>query len=180
MIRLNLGCGNKLLEGYINVDKPGNYSGKKPDVEADIRSLPFEDEYADEILAVHVIEHFYLWEVEDVLKEWHRVLKPLGTLILELPDFEKIIHFFGQAPRLSYKQITALWWGLYGDPRYRDPDMCHKWAYTFEDMKEILSVVGFTDIQKQEARYHVPARDMRIQARKESKVWIPSPNVLTT
>jgi hypothetical protein len=48
-IKLNLGCGDKILEGYVNVDMSDNYSKKKPDVEADVRALPFENEYADEV-----------------------------------------------------------------------------------------------------------------------------------
>ena len=58
MIRLNLGCGDKILENYINVDVASERKGKKPDVISDIRKLTFDDNYADEILSVHVIEHF--------------------------------------------------------------------------------------------------------------------------
>ena len=70
MIRLNLGCGDKILENYINVDVASERKGKKPDVISDIRKLTFDDNYADEILSVHVIEHFWRWEVSDILKEW--------------------------------------------------------------------------------------------------------------
>jgi predicted SAM-dependent methyltransferase len=57
MIKLNLGCGDKILPGYINVDVASERKGKKPDVISDIRKLTFDDNYADEILSVHVIEH---------------------------------------------------------------------------------------------------------------------------
>ena len=86
-IKLNLGCGDKLLEGYVNVDLVEDRSGVKPDVNCDLRNLSvFESDYADEILSVHVIEHFWRWEVEQVLSEWVRVLKPGGKLILECPN----------------------------------------------------------------------------------------------
>ena len=59
-IKLNLGCGDKLLEGYINVDLVEDRSGVKPDVNCDLRNLSvFESDYADEILSVHVVEHFW-------------------------------------------------------------------------------------------------------------------------
>ena len=93
-VKLNLGCGRRILEGYTNVDLPGNHSGIKPDVEADLRKLPFPDEHADEIMAVHVIEHFYVWEVMSVLDEWKRVLKTGGKIILELPNLMSILKFF--------------------------------------------------------------------------------------
>ena len=60
MVRLNLGCGDKILEGHINVDVASERVGKLPDVVCDIRKLDnFPDNFADEILAVHVVEHFW-------------------------------------------------------------------------------------------------------------------------
>ena len=83
MKKLNLGCGDKILPGYINVDVAEARLGKKPDVLCDLRKLtPFEDQSVDEILSVHVVEHFWRWEVVDILKEWVRVLKPGGKLVI--------------------------------------------------------------------------------------------------
>lgn len=45
-VRLNLGCGDKILEGYANIDV------------ASERAKKFLDNSADEILAAHVVEHF--------------------------------------------------------------------------------------------------------------------------
>ena len=77
-LRLNLGCGDKILPGYVNVDVVEARAGMKPDVVCDLRNLsPFASDSADEILSVHVVEHFWRWEVADILREWVRVLKPL-------------------------------------------------------------------------------------------------------
>jgi predicted SAM-dependent methyltransferase len=63
VVRLNLGCGDKILEGYTNVDVAPERAGKLPDIICDIRKLDkFSDNFADEILAVHVVEHFWRWE----------------------------------------------------------------------------------------------------------------------
>ena len=113
-IKLNLGCGDKLLEGYINVDLVEDRSGVKPDVNCDLRNLSvFESDYADEILSVHVVEHFWRWEVEQVLSEWVRVLKPGGKLILECPnlisaceEFLKAIQCDGYPDRHDYAQLN--------------------------------------------------------------------------
>ena len=69
MVKLNLGCGDKILPGYVNVDTVTSRAGKQPDVNADIRDLrKIKSSVADEILAVNVVEHFYYWEVIPLLK----------------------------------------------------------------------------------------------------------------
>ena len=63
-IKLNLGCGDKILLGYINIDAQEEIKGKKPDLVADATKLDkFADNSVDEILTVHVIEHFYYWHL---------------------------------------------------------------------------------------------------------------------
>lgn len=156
MRRLNVGCGNKILKDYVNCDIEG-----KPDVVCDIKRLPFEDNSADEILAIHVIEHFYIWEIQGVLSEWKRVLKENGSLILELPDLNKVLFWFTQVP--IKPQMT--FWPLYGDPSYKNEKMCHHWAWTPETLSYVLKEIGFRDIKEEKAQFHVPARDMRITAK---------------
>ena len=62
-VRLHLGSGRHHWPGFINIDAVTG------DVQCDIRHI---DGYeADEIHAIHVIEHFYRYEVVDILKRWH-------------------------------------------------------------------------------------------------------------
>lgn len=161
-VKLNLGCGNKILDGFVNIDYPDNYSGKKPDIEADLRALPIADETADEAYAIHVLEHFHVWEAPDVLREWKRVLKPGGRLVLELPCLEKVLGWFTHKPLLP--QMT--WWALYGDPSYKNENMVHKWVYTVPMMIDTLTQAGFENVTEEVPQFHVPQRDMRIVATK--------------
>lgn len=127
------------------------------------------DNHADVIAAIHVIEHFYVWEVPAVLSEWQRILKPGGVLILELPDMQKVAKYLKACldeGKPFWAQMS--WWAMWGDPRYQDPAMCHKWGYTKPMMKETLRDAGFVEIEMSEPRYHLKQRDMRVTARKGS------------
>jgi SAM-dependent methyltransferase len=85
--KLHLGCGTNVLEGYINIDAYTNGPGI---VDRDIRKLIYENNSQDEVLAEDVLEHFGRNEWRDVLKEWIRVLKPGGKIIIRVPDMVKL------------------------------------------------------------------------------------------
>lgn len=152
---MNIGAGAKRIKGWISIDLAGD-----PDIVADIRTLPLPDGYADEAMAIHVLEHVYRWDVPAVLGEWKRVLKPGGLLILELPDLIKCCRavLAGASDRMGM-------WGLYGDPGYQDVLMTHKYGYSAEDVKALLRQAGFIKIRLREPQFHKKARDMRIEAR---------------
>jgi predicted SAM-dependent methyltransferase len=162
LVRLNLGSGPKKWPGFINIDLAGNWSGQAPDVEADVRKLPFPDNYADEAHAIHVLEHMYYWEAPDVVQEWKRVLKPGGLLVVEVPCLEKILYWFTQRPIGLGKTL----WGLYGSPEYKDPAMCHKWCYSVAMLEDLLIKAGLENVTEREPQFHRPQRDMRFEARK--------------
>lgn len=109
-------------------------------------------------MAIHLVEHFYAWEVVDVVKEWVRVLKPGGKLILECPDLELACKRF-----LNHQDKPSLtYWVLYGDPQHRDPLMCHKWGYTPQTLTRLMDYAGLSNIRLEPAEFHLgPIRDIR-------------------
>ena len=175
MIKLNLGCGDKILQGYINVDVASERAGKKPDVVSDIRKLTFDDNYADEILSVHVIEHFWRWEVYDTLKEWIRVLKPGGKLVIECPNLQSACEEFLKSPEIKSRpddngQRTM--WVFYGDPKWQDPLMVHRWGYTPYSLISLLKETGLVNIKQEPAQFKLrEPRDMRIVGEKNKLLF---------
>lgn len=81
-IRLNLGCGNDVREGYLNIDK---YVKADKQIELNRIPYPFRNDSVDEILALNLLEH--LTNPYDVLIEWHRICKPGSFIILTVPHF---------------------------------------------------------------------------------------------
>ncbi len=82
-LRLNLGCGRDVREGFVNIDL---FNEDPQVVGMDIRNLQLPDACADFILASDVLEHFSHRETTTVLAEWARVLKPGGEIVIRCPS----------------------------------------------------------------------------------------------
>lgn len=166
-IRLNLGCGDMLLPGYVNVDVAAERRGRQPDVVCDIRDLSaFPDNHADEVMAIHVIEHFYRWEVVDLIKEWLRVLKPGGQLVLECPNLLSACEALLANPEQAAQPGQAgsrTMWCFYGDPSWQDPLMCHRWLYTPQSLAQVMHEAGLRELAQKVPQFKARhPRDMRV------------------
>jgi len=89
MNKLNLGCGNDLKKGYINLDVV-DYGGNQVH---DLNSFPYpyEENYFDEIYASHILEH--LNNFHNTVTELFRILRPDGILIVYAPFFLNTKYF---------------------------------------------------------------------------------------
>lgn len=156
-MKLHLGCGSKRWDGYVNIDFKGG------DVQCDIRALPYLDEVAEEITAIHVAEHFFITEILSVLTEWHRVLKTGGKLVLELPCWDKVKRLIAID---AGENMTR--WALYGQPETHVDGVpaLHKWCWSAAEFRALLTEVGFKEIELEVPKFHQPIRDMRWVATK--------------
>lgn len=84
MKKLNFGCGEKILPGYVNIDIV-QLPGVDIVINLDKTPYPFQDNEFDEIYADNVIEH--LKSFIEVIEELQRILKPGGKLIIKVPHF---------------------------------------------------------------------------------------------
>jgi SAM-dependent methyltransferase len=81
-LKLNLGCGEKYLPGYVNCDVLPQVKADRY-FDLDQWPYPFPADCADEIFMDNVLEH--LEDVPRVMGELHRILKPGGRLRLLVP-----------------------------------------------------------------------------------------------
>jgi len=146
---------------------PNNNCKVKPDIESDVTDLPFEDGEADEVHAIHIVEHFPRGEIDKVIAEWARVLKPGGKLVIECPCLDQVIEAmssFGDNQNVYMRCMLALYGDTFtGYGKY----MNHHWCYSHSEMQAVLEGLGFVDIKHSKAHYHVPWRDMRVECRKD-------------
>lgn len=87
---LDFGCGSKPYEklfknssNYVGVEVSGNKENLKSDIYYDGITLPFADNTFDSILCTEVFEH--VEQLDDVIIELYRVLKPAGRMIVTTP-----------------------------------------------------------------------------------------------
>jgi len=142
LIRINVGCGEQKLPGFINID---SFEGAKPDILHDITkaALPFEKESVDEIFCVHNIEHIKMELWNYVFNEFFRVLKPAGVLYLAYPEFEVCAKYFIE----NHKGQREFWRAcLYG--RQLWPGDYHISPVISSEIRNILGRYGFGEFEQ--------------------------------
>jgi len=84
MLQLNLGSGTSRMAGFKNIDK----YAKEADLNVDASELPYANDTVDKIYTSHMVEHVTLPEFQKMLREWRRVLRFGGVLMIRCPNIE--------------------------------------------------------------------------------------------
>lgn len=157
--RLNIGCGARRIEGFTGVD-----AVKRPaaDIIAPAHKIPLKTGTVEEIMAIHLVEHVFRWETPLLLREWARLLKPGGRLVLEMPDLVKCCQniISGRIEGGKHPDQLGLW-GLFGDDRTKDQFMAHRTAWTFTTLRPLVAEAGFKDITEHPTQFHPAGREFR-------------------
>lgn len=95
-----------------------------PDIIADVKNIPVDDNSIDTIIASHILEHND--NIIDTLKEWLRILKPNGEIGIMVPHGE-------------YVDCVDL----------GDTSMTHRTLFTEKTLKIYLKHVGFKDVSSE-------------------------------
>jgi hypothetical protein len=144
LVKLNLGCGNERIPGYINCD----LYEPTADAQFDAKLIPLPDNSVDEIRAYHLIEHFTFHTAFDVLKEWKRVLKPNGKLVLETPDFyQSCKRFVWACEENNNDEQIRLYSHFFAWPDL-SPGQVHYFLYTENQLLWTLKQCGYTSFRR--------------------------------
>lgn len=143
-MKLHLGCGQRHLEGYINIDHPSAahtvQEKSMADLHADILSLRYPSERIEEIRLHHVFEHFSRPIACALLASWRSWLQPQGRIHIEVPDLLRtslsIINPFS-----SFRRKAASERHLFGSHEAAWATHCE--GYTANMMNKTLSWYGY-------------------------------------
>lgn len=138
-VLLHIGCGDQDDPRYINLD-----ARAMPHVHKVTQSLDladFEPGSIDLIYACHVLEHVSHLKLNETVAGWRSRLKPGGVLRLAVPDFDAIVHIYGD----QGKSIDAIKLALLGGQEY--PFNYHSAIFNREYLKRLLRDSGFSEVR---------------------------------
>lgn len=140
-LRLNIGCGETKLKGFINIDTEKQV---KPDMLMDVTKgqMPFKDGCVSQINCIHNLEHIEFAKWDNVIREFFRVMTFDGILIIAYPEFEVCVKYF-----LTNHHNEKDFWRktLYGRQLY--PGDYHVTPMVTKDIITFLSQRGFDKFQ---------------------------------
>lgn len=98
---LNLGCGPRFNEAWINLD----FHSVHPCVKQHnlLKGIPYPDDTFDAVYHSHLLEHFSKQQAMSFIQECFRVLKHGGTIRVVLPDLEGIVNVYLQEMKEAEK-----------------------------------------------------------------------------
>lgn len=140
---LHLGAGDKKIPGLINCDLHHPAADKK------LNALELDSIASNTVGLIeshHMIEHLSFADCRKAVREWHRVLRPGGLLILTYPDItgiclrwlkNKLLHRL--VPRREKMEYTLRM--MVGSQEH--PGMYHKSAFDREGMHRLLESAAF-------------------------------------
>lgn len=143
--KLNLGCGGVYLPGYVNIDKVA-WGSREPDLIADVLDLNmYDDGTVDHIHNYGLLEHIPPWNTMRALREWARVLRPGGTIHIEVPDLIFILEGWKSGALEEYLALNYIY-GANKSANKVYEDQHHLTGFTYSRLASMMSQAGFTDI----------------------------------
>lgn len=169
--RIEIGSGFSPRPGYLHVDAVAGL----PDLDLVARGdeLPLPAGWADEILAVHMIEHVPAAALPGVLRSWHRALRPGGRLVLHTPNGTALARAFLEGgPRVRWAVQAAMygynrapWDATSAEALGHEAD--HRLLLDLELATSELEAAGFVDVED------VSGRDPDCHHTRDWTDWVP-------
>ena len=148
-LRIEIGSGDFPTRGYVHVD--ANRWGRQVEHVSSASALPFADASAEELLAVHILEHVHASSVLATLREWRRVLRPGGFAQIHVPDAATVFAAYLDSPPESKWTVMIPIFGMTSHARLGRPGALdlerHHAIYDFALLERVLLDAGFDRVE---------------------------------
>ena len=139
-MKLNLGCGDRYVDGWHNVDFAGSPHRKDEEIDLRRNDLPWTG--VELAYAGHVLEHLFVNEAITLLAALRKCMAPKGELMVVGPD---VILAEGLAITNSLGFGHTLDSIKHGGFRWHGDE--HRWQCTQWDVMAMLKAAGWSQIQ---------------------------------
>ena len=139
-MKLNIGCGKSVLDGFDGVDSIDN--GQR--FVCDVRNgLPFADNSIEGVVSSHFVEHLTGLERISFFNELYRVMKVGAPALIITPDYS---HASAYGDPTHQWPPMSDWWPLYLNKNWRErfaPHVGFVCDFKHSTTKQIRSLEGF-------------------------------------
>ena len=155
VLKLHIGCGVHVLEGWLNTDFVRSREVLYLDA---TRPFPFGDSRFDYVYSEHMIEHITFPQGQHLLKECSRVLKPRGKIRVATPDLMFLFDLC-RGGRSTVQRDYIEWSSQHFVPEAPFPseafvinnffrDWGHRFIYNETVLRASMEAAGFVDIHR--------------------------------
>ena len=145
-MKLHLGCGQRYLDGYVNIDYPLDQHNVQiktvADKHADLTKLQYRLNSINEVRLHHVFEHFERAIACALLLTWRSWLKKEGIIRIEVPDFKRTT-LSVMSPFSSKRKKAVGLRHVFGSQEANWAIHYHGWSAI--DLRHLLKLSGFED-----------------------------------
>ncbi len=153
-LQLHLGCGSVRLDGYVNVDIE-DWAGACDMIASAVELPMFADDSVDRVFNHALLEHIPPWLTLKTLSEWYRILKPGGTIRIEVPDLERIFEDWLVKGTISEETAVNNIFGGRKSPVKGWSHQDHLTGFTYDRLTRFMAQVGFVGFERREhQQYH--------------------------
>ena len=175
--KVQLGCGERRLNGWVNVDINRTVH---PDVRIDLRGgFPAPAGTVARIFSEHLLEHLTLDDGRRLLDDCHAALEPGGIIRIAMPDLRYVVERYlrggdGAGPGLEVAEDPAL--RSIDSPALLLNHALRSWGhlylYDLDELRLRLRQAGFSEVEPREAGLSPDPDLVGLEQRLESRLVV--------